>query len=432
MRIAVVGAGISGLVTAFLLRREHEVVVFEANDYIGGHTHTVDVETESGQLAIDTGFIVFNDRTYPNFERLLDLLGVSSTPTSMSFSVRSDSTGLEYNGTSLNGVFGQRSNLFRPRFHRMLRDILRFNRDAPAFLEGDCDESMTVGEYLQRYRYGNDFAQHYLLPMGAAIWSCPTSTFANFPIAFIIEFYRNHGLLSLRDRPTWRVVDGGSRRYVERLTSGWTDRIHLQTPVKEVERKADRVTVRTGDSAVDFDEVVFACHSDQALRMLGSQATDVERELLEAFPYEPNTAVLHTDESVLPRRKRCWASWNYHIHDSEREQVTVTYNMNILQHLQTRETYCVTLNEIEHIDPDRILGSYRYSHPIYTIRRAAVQRRHAEVIRQHRSSFCGAYWGNGFHEDGVKSALAVCRAYGQGLEGAVDSRCEPDPVLVGR
>ena len=421
MKIAVIGAGISGLVTARLLRRQHEVDVFEANDYIGGHTHTVDVRAGQSTVPVDTGFIVFNDRTYPNFERLLDELGVRSVPTSMSFSVRSDPESLEYNGTSLNGLFGQRRNLFRPRFYRMLSDVLRFNREAPTFLDGARDEELTVGDYLGQFGYGRDFADLYLLPMGAAIWSCPTTTFENFPIAFIIEFYLNHGLLSLRDRPTWRVVEGGSRVYVECLTDGWRDRIHLDSPIRSVIRADDRVEVRTDSATAEYDEIIFACHSDQALAILGESATGTERELLGAFPYEANTAVLHTDRSVLPRRRRCWASWNYHIHGSTAPKVTVTYLMNQLQHLQTQETYCVTLNDTDQVDPERIIDRFLYSHPIYTTRRAAIQRRHREVIRVNRTSFCGAYWGNGFHEDGVNSALRVCEAYGEGLTTSQDA-----------
>ena len=411
MRIAIIGSGISGLTTAYKLCGAHDITLFEANDYVGGHTNTVTVEETGKTLAVDPGFIVFNDRTYPNFIALLDELGVQSDPTSMSFSIRCDDNGLEYNGTSINGLFAQRANLFRPCFYRMLNDILRFNREAVEILETDSEETTTVAEYLAAKRYSRQFADHYLLPMGAAIWSCPPETFAKFPMRFIAEFYHHHGLLSIRNRPTWRVVRGGSSQYVQAMTRRFRQRIRLNCPVSRVERFTNHVELTpTGAESERFDEVVFACHSDQALRMLGD-ASPVERELLGAFPYGRNVAVLHTDTSVLPKRKRAWASWNYHIRQQGEQQAAVTYNMNILQHLNSSQVYCVTLNETDLIDPARVIRRINYSHPIYTTERAAAQRRHAEVIRSNRTSFCGAYWGNGFHEDGVNSALAVCKAY---------------------
>ena len=411
MRIAIIGSGISGLVAAHRLHGVHDVTVFEANSYIGGHTNTVDAEIDGRVQPVDTGFIVFNERTYPNFSRLLKALGVASRPTSMSFSVRCDECGLEYNGTSLNGVFAQRTNLLRPGFHRMLRDILRFNREAEEVLSHP-DESLTVGDYLRRRGYSSQFAEHYLLPMGAAIWSCPVAKFERFPIRFIVEFYGNHGLLSLDDRPVWRVIEGGSRTYVDALTAQFRDRIRLQAPIDSVLRGEQQVLVREQSGEVhSFDEVIFACHSDQALKILGGDATATEREVLSTFPYEPNTAVLHTDERLLPRRRRAWASWNYRLPAGQSRQATVTYNMNILQHIESSRAVCVTLNDEQAIDPEKVLARFRYSHPVYTTARAAAQRRHDELIGVQRTSFCGAYWGYGFHEDGVKSALAVCRRF---------------------
>lgn len=411
MRIAIIGTGISGLVAASRLHREHDLHVFEANDYVGGHTNTVSVEWQGERHDIDTGFIVFNERTYPNFCRLLDELDVLSDATSMSFSVRCDLSGLEYTGKSLNGMFAQRRNLLRPWFYRMICDILRFNRDAPRLLDG-TDEQLTVGEYLKRSRFSRELADQYLLPMGAAIWSCPVTTFEQFPMRFIAEFYLNHGLLSVRNRPTWRVIRGGSHRYVEKLMAGFRDRIRLSTAIESVRRHEDSVMVQpAGREAEAFDEVIFACHSDQALSILGEDAKATERELLSAFPYGRNTAVLHTDESVLPRRRLAWASWNYHISAEATNHATVTYNMNILQHLHSRHTFCVTLNEDGLIDERKVIARFRYSHPIFTTERAAVQRRHSELVRSNRTSFCGAYWGNGFHEDGVNSALAVTQAF---------------------
>lgn len=413
MRIAVVGSGISGLVAAYRLGRRHDVTLLEAADYAGGHTNTVDVELDGRTLAVDTGFIVFNDWTYPNFIALLDELGVASQPTSMGFSVRCDRSGLEYNGSSLDGLFAQRSNLLRPSFWRMAADIVRFNRRAEAdALQGgsSATDATTVEEFLRQSRYSREFAEHYLLPMGAAIWSCPTGTFAQFPIRFIVEFYRNHGLLNLLERPQWRVVEGGSRSYVQALLKRFRGAVRLSTPIVRACRTADEVQLTTahGDRAA-FDHVVFACHADQALRML-DDPSPIENDVLSAFPYERNSAVLHTDESVLPRRRRAWASWNYRLAEDAGSRPTVTYNMNILQHLPTERTVNVTLNGDHLIDPTKVLRRFTYEHPVFTTRRAAAQRRHAELSHARRTSYCGAYWRNGFHEDGVVSALVVCRA----------------------
>jgi predicted NAD/FAD-binding protein len=410
MQIAVIGSGIAGLVAAYRLHAEHDITVFEANDYAGGHTNTVDVEIDGESHAIDTGFIVFNDWTYPNFIALLDELGVASQPTTMSFSVRDDRTGLEYNGHSLNTLFAQRRNLLRPRFYRMLADILRFNREAHRLVRNH-DNEMTVGEFLSRYGYSQSFAELYLLPMGAAIWSCPTGTFAQFPIRFIVDFYHNHGLLSILRRPTWRVIEGGSRTYVQAMTRGFQDRIRLRTPIAGVRRFTDRAVVqfRSGETR-SFDHVIFACHSDQALRILGDDASAAEREILSKFPYERNVAVLHTDTSLLPKSRRAWASWNYRLRGDDAAPASVTYNMNILQRLRARQTFCVTLNDESRIAPAKVLRRFEYHHPVFTTQRAAAQARHGELLNVNRTSFCGAYWRNGFHEDGVTSALAVVEA----------------------
>jgi len=423
MKIAIIGSGISGLTAAWLLHQSHEITVFEANDYIGGHTHTIDVDVDGEQLAIDTGFIVYNDWTYPNFIQMLDRLGVGSLATEMSFSVRCERSRIEYNGSNLNGLFAQRSNLLKPRFHRMLQDILRFNREAVQLLEADHD-SLTVDEYVTQRGYSKQFSDLYLIPMGAAIWSCPPETFGKFPVRFIVEFYRNHGLLSIRNRPQWRVISGGSKRYVEKLIAPFEDRIRLNTPVKSIVREETGVRIRaTGSEDERFDHAIFACHSDQALRILGDTATMTERNVLTEFPYQKNSAVLHWDDSVLPQRRRAWASWNYHIDGSppdgnkestetSGQSATVTYNMNILQRLTAQRTYCVTLNRDAAIDPAKVIGKYEYHHPVYTTERRAAQQKHPDLINHNRTSFCGAYWGNGFHEDGVNSALAVCRQLG--------------------
>lgn len=415
MKVAIIGAGISGLTAAYRLSPKHDIRLFDANDYLGGHTNTVEVDLGGERQVIDTGFIVFNDWTYPNFIELLNELGVRSQPTSMSFSVRCDAADVEYNGSSLNGLFAQRRNFLRPSFYRMLRDVVRFNRDAPELvLSRPATDETTVGEFLGRHRYSREFSEHYLLPMGAAIWSCPVGTFENFPIQFIVEFYRNHGLLSIRNRPTWRVIDGGSRNYVAKMAERFRDRVRLSTPVEHVRRSANDVVVVPRNSPPEtFDHVVFACHSDQALRML-ADPTATERDVLSEFPYGRNSAVLHTDQTVLPKRRRAWASWNYHLNDpssSHAEQAaTVTYQMNLLQHLRSKHVFNVTLNSDEQIAPEKVLRRFEYHHPIFTVRRAAAQARHRELINVNRTSFCGAYWGNGFHEDGVVSALRVCES----------------------
>lgn len=408
MKIAIVGSGISGLVAAYRLQRMHEVTVFEAGDYVGGHTNTVDVEMDGTRYSIDTGFIVFNDWTYPNFISLLDELEVDSQPTTMSLSVSDATTGLEYNGHSLKTLFAQRRNLVRPSFYRMLADIVRFNRRATKLMDNDS-ETMTVGEFLTKYRYSKSFSEHYLLPMGAAIWSCPMGKFREFPIRFIVEFYKNHGLLNLANRPTWRVIRGGSRSYVDAMTSSFRDQIRLCSPVIGVQRNLDHVVIQTPSQTERFDRVIFACHSDQALKILGEHATPEEWEILSAFPYERNVAVLHTDESMLPKRKAAWASWNYRINGQADAPASVTYNMNILQGLQAEQTFCVTLND-QSMRPEKVLREIEYDHPVFTTARAEAQKRHVELLTANRTSFCGAYWRNGFHEDGVVSALRVVEA----------------------
>ena len=428
MKLAIIGSGISGLTAAYHLHRDHEVTLFEANDYVGGHTNTVDVEFDGERHAIDTGFIVFNDWTYPNFIQLMDKLGVVSEPTTMSFSVRDDRTGLEYNGHSLATLFAQRRNLLRPSFYRMLADIVRFNREATRFV-GNLNDETTVAEFLAREGYSKYFAEQYLLPMGAAIWSCPLGTFAQFPIRFIIEFYHNHGLLNVLRRPVWRVIANGSRTYVEAMTKGFRDRIRLNTPVQSVRRLVDRVILGTGGSEFEeFDHVIFACHSDQALRILGDDATSAERDILTAFPYEKNVAILHTDTSLLPRTRGCWASWNYRVTGEADAPASVTYNMNMLQGIRSRNVYCVTLNGESQIASDRILRRFVYHHPVFTTRRAEAQTRHAELITDNRTSFCGAYWRNGIHEDGVVSAMAVVKAIREPQRDAKVEQSHPQPA----
>jgi predicted NAD/FAD-binding protein len=404
VKIAVIGTGIAGNVAAWHLSQEHDIHVFEAAGHVGGHTHTHAVDDNGRTLAIDTGFIVFNDWTYPNFIALLDELGVPSQASNMSFGVKCERTGLEYKGSSLNTLFAQRRNLLRPSFHRMLRDILRFNREAATLLDGG-DAALTLGDYLQENGYGSAFRDFYIIPMGAAIWSAEPLRMLEFPAQYFVRFFANHGLLNIKNRPQWRVVRGGSKTYVDKLTAPFRDRIRLNTPVSAIIRRARHVEVHSAASGVEkFDRVFIACHSDQALAML-RDASPQERAILGAIPYQRNQVVLHTDTRLLPRRRLAWSAWNYHRLAGDNAGVAVTYNMNLLQNLDTRRTFLVTLNNGAAIDPDTIIRRLSYDHPVYTPAGISAQRRQAEINGVNRTYFCGAYWRYGFHEDGVVSAL---------------------------
>ncbi len=390
MKIAIIGSGIAGLTAAYRLHPRHDVTVFEADDRLGGHAHSIEIEAEGQPVTLDTGFMVFNDRNYPNFVRLLDELGVASRPTLMSFSVSDPSTGLEYNGHSLGTLFAQRHNLLSPRFYRMLSDIFRFNREARRLAVDTCGHT-TVAEFVSRRRYSRVFTDCYLLPMGAAIWSCPTGTFSRFPLRFVAQFFNNHGLLDLVGRPTWRVIDGGSQIYVWAITRGFRDRIRLSAPVVSVGRDVDHVALRVRGRPIErFDHVIFACHSDQALQILGRNATATERDVLSALPYQRNTAVLHTDVSLLPRSRRAWASWNVRLTGDAKAPTVTTYNLNLLQGIRSNKTYCVTLNADAEIAPRHVLRTMQYDHPVFTTRRDAAQARHDELVNANRTSFCGA------------------------------------------
>ena len=415
MKVAIIGSGISGLTCAYLLNRQHDVTVFESSDWIGGHTHTVDVEVKGERFAIDTGFIVFNDWTYPNFIRLLDQLGVTSQPTEMSFSVQDPQTGIEYNGNNLNSLFAQRRNLLSPGFWGMLRDILRFNREALHDLEERrIAVETTLGDYLRQNGYGQRFIEHYIVPMGSAIWSMSLGDMHRFPLLFFVRFCKNHGLLSVTHRPQWRVVSGGSRSYVTALSAGFIEQIRLNCPVYRVERDIAGVKLHSCAGIERFDSVVFACHSDQALRLLAAPS-QAEREILGALRYAENDVVLHSDTRLLPNRRLAWASWNYRLGGSARQPAAVTYNMNILQGLQSETTFCVSLNQTEDIDPDKIINRFRYAHPQYSQAGLLAQARWQELQGAQNSYYCGAYWANGFHEDGVVSALRVAAAFGEHL-----------------
>lgn len=421
MKIAIIGSGISGNTAAYCLSQYHDITLYEAGDHVGGHTHTHDIDWKGSSYAIDTGFIVCNDRTYPNFLNLLDQLDVEKQPTEMSFSVMNQDTGLEYNGHSLDTLFAQRSNIVNPVFHRMLWDIIRFNRQSLLLLESD-DNDISLGEYLFTNRYHREFIENYIVPMGAAIWSTDPVSMYDFPAKFFIRFFENHGLLDIKNRPQWYVIKGGSKSYVEAMSQQYADKIKLNTPVESVKRTPVGVTVEArGEIAEKFDAVFFACHSDQALKILGNDATLLERETLSAIHYQANEAVLHTDENMLPANRKAWASWNYNVSASGQQGAAVTYHMNTLQSLKADDQFCVTLNATDLIDPSKIIKKIVYHHPMFTLDAIQAQQ-NIKAINQGATYFCGAYWHNGFHEDGVVSALNAVNAFNYHHKDSADAK----------
>ncbi|HEX5053050.1 MAG TPA: FAD-dependent oxidoreductase [Planctomycetota bacterium] len=416
-RLAIVGTGIAGLLAAERLCRAHDIVVFEADDRLGGHTHTVLVPGPAGPVAVDTGFIVCNDRSYPGLLALFERLGVRLRPSTMSFSVRCERTGLEYNGGSFGQLFAQRRNLLRPRFWGMLRDVLRFHARAHTFAAGDA----TLRDVLRTGGFGAAFAELYLVPMMAAIWSAEPERLMSMPARFFVRFFANHGMLQVNGRPQWFTLVGGSHSYLAPLSAPFAKHIRLGSPVVALRREAGAVLVQVeGQPAERFDGAVVATHSDQALRLL-ADASESERAVLGAIPYQQNDVVLHTDVRLLPRRRRAWAAWNYHLCTGGNPRATVTYCMNILQGLPGPVTYNVTLNRSEAIDPDTVLRRFVYHHPVFDAAGTAAQARVVHINGRARVWFCGAWCGFGFHEDGVQSALRVASDFGiaAGAEGAV-------------
>lgn len=415
-KIAIVGSGISGLTSAYLLDKDYDVTVFEKNDYVGGHTATIDITHNGRDYAIDTGFIVFNDRTYPNFNKLLSQLGINRKPTEMSFSVHNRNSGFEYNGHGINSLFAQRVNIFRPVFWKLIYEIIKFNRLCKTLYHSDdIAPKETLGNFLNKNGFSSFFAEHYILPMGAAIWSSSLEEMTSFELRFFIRFFYNHGLLNITDRPQWYVVPGGSRSYVEALLKRLKKPIQTGADISSVSRDERGVTVNfaSGEKQA-FDEVIFACHSDEAIALL-EEPSKLEQEILGGIPYSRNQVVLHTDISLLPKRKLAWASWNYMLDGNATRPACVTYDMNILMGIESDDTFCVTLNQTDSIDKQKIIRSFVYHHPVLNADSVASQQRRDEINGKNHTHFVGAYWYNGFHEDGVKSAVTVAERFGASL-----------------
>ncbi len=408
--IAIIGSGISGLTSAYLLSKKHHVTVFEKNNRIGGHTATVDIEKSGENFAIDTGFIVFNDKTYPNFLALLSEIGITKQATEMSFSVHNCQTGLEYNGHNLNTLFAQRRNLFRPKFWSLVSEILRFNKLCKAIFEKqDYSAAYTLGAFLADNGFSDFFAEHYILPMGAAIWSSSLSQMEYFEFKFFVQFFHNHGLLNIADRPQWYVIPNGSRSYLEPLCEPFKQSINLNANISAITRSDDKVHLHFTEAETQiFDEVVIACHSNEALALLGDPSEE-ENNILSAMPYSENSVVLHTDKNLLPKREKAWASWNYQLSDDRSKAASVTYNMNILQGIKSEHTFCVTLNQKDEINPSEILREFTYHHPIFSTDSIKAQQQRHLICGINHTHFAGAYWHNGFHEDGFRSGVEVAQ-----------------------
>ncbi len=409
---AIIGSGISGLTAAYLLSKKYNVTVFEKNDCIGGHTATVDIEKEGDKFAIDTGFIVFNNKTYPNFLALLDEISIGKTPTEMSFSVHNCQTGLEYNGHNLDTLFAQRRNIVKPSFWLLVKEILRFNKLCKSiFQQEQYIEGLTLGTFLTQHDFSGFFAEHYILPMGAAIWSSSLAQMEDVEFTFFVKFFHNHGLLNIADRPQWYVIPQGSRSYLAPLCAPFKDNIVLNSAITGITRRDDKIQLHFENSVSQtFDEVVIACHSDQALALLEDVNQD-EKMVLSAMPYSANTVVLHTDKKLLPKRKKAWASWNYQLSHDRNKSASVTYNMNILQGIQSKHTFCVTLNQNDDIDPKEILREFTYHHPVFSSASIKAQQQRHLICGHNHTHFAGAYWHSGFHEDGVRSAVEVAKRF---------------------
>ena len=414
MKIAIIGAGISGLTAAYILSKKHSVTLYEKNNYLGGHANTFQVTEKNRTLAIDTGFIVFNHINYPNLSKIFSNLNVQIEDSDMSFSVHNEKTDLEYNGSSISKIFSQKKNIFNINFLLMLNDILKFNKNSSTILSSPYSDKITVKQFIEGNNYKKNFVENYLIPLGSSLWSCPKDKFMNFSILFVIEFLHNHCMLVINDRPIWKTVKGGSREYVKKMLLDSKNLEIIKKPVTKVVRNINEVLIYTDNNKSYFDEVILGCHPDQALNLVKNLDSS-EKEILKPFKYEINRTFLHTDTTVLPNNKEIWASWNYRIPVNNQEKVMVTYNINKLQNIDSENTYCVSLNLDSKINQKKIINEFEYEHPIFFPGIAEYQAQHKSLIRNNRISYCGAYWGYGFHEDGVNSALKVCESYDMGL-----------------
>ena len=407
--IAIIGSGISGLTSAYLLSRYHNVHLYEKNDYIGGHTHTHELIENSNKLNVDSGFIVYNENTYPNFIKLLDTLKVERQHTEMGFSVKSDISDFEYAGNSLKSFFAQKSNILKPKFWKMTYDIIRFNKIANNDYEKKIN--LSLKEYLNKYSFSKSFTKNYIVPMGAAIWSTSPKLMLDMPAYFFIRFFKNHGLLKITDRPQWWVIKNGSNQYVKEIIKPFINHIYLNSKIDTISRKDGKVYIGIKDKIKEYDSIVISTHSNQALNLLSDPTTD-EKNILGNIKYQKNTALIHTDISILPKRKLAWSSWNYLINQDSDQLVTLTYNMNILQNLKSNKTYCVTINNTKKLNPDKIIKEIIYHHPLFTESSVKAQKQKTIICGSNNTYYTGAYWGYGFHEDGVNSALDVCSKFG--------------------
>jgi len=406
MKVAVIGSGISGNTLAYLLNKNHDVTLYEKDKRIGGHSHTHEIVINNKKVNVDTGFIVFNKKTYPLFTSLLNNLGVKYENSNMSFSVFSKENNFEYNGTTLNSLFSQRRNLLSPKFLKMIFDILRFNKESIKLKS----KTILLKQYLKNNNYSTYFCKNYILPMGAAIWSSDIKTILNFPAHFFIDFFKNHGMLSVTNRPQWLTIKGGSQEYVKKLTSGFKDKIRLNSKIKNIVRYKSYVVIEDNKSKEKFDYVFFACHSDEALEILKKPTAD-EVKILSALPYQKNDIILHTDSSIMPQKKLSWAAWNYNIDSPDDSPITLTYNMNILQNIKTKDSLLVTLNPKLPISKGKVIKKLQYTHPKFSKDSVSAQLKNKIISGKNRTFYSGAYWGKGFHEDGVKSAYEAVKIF---------------------
>ena len=408
MKIAIVGSGISGNSLAYTLSKEHDITLFEKNNRLGGHSHTHEIISQGKKINVDTGFIVFNKKTYPLFTKLLDELNVHYEKSDMSFSVFSKDRNFEYNGTTLNTLFSQRKNIFNYKFIKMIYEIIKFNKVALTLLSAKTEISLET--FLRQNNFSDYFCKNYILPMGSAIWSSNINSMLKFPAVFFVKFFNNHGMLNINDRPQWLTVTNGSKEYVEKLTASIKKNIRLNCPVKAVKRNKDSVEVKSSDGTEIFDYIFFACHSDEALKLISDPSTQ-EKEVLSSIPYSKNEVTLHTDESIMPKNKLTWAAWNYNIDSTNDMPIALTYNMNILQNLKTQQTILVTLNDNGNINPEKVLKKINYDHPLFSLKSVEAQKNYGIISGVNRTGYAGAYWGNGFHEDGISSAYNAIKFF---------------------